>query len=175
MGDIDEQTVAGAISTGTHGTGGQRASLSAQVSGLELVTGKGELLQADARQNPDVLDVARLGLGALGILTAVTFDVEPMFTLEAHESPMLWDEGLDRFEELADRQPPLRDVLVPAHRAAADQAQQPHPRRPRAAVADASAGSTTSSSPTASSAGPTASATADPASYDGSTTSPAEP
>src|SRR6476661_75658 len=101
MGDIDEQTVAGAISTGTHGTGGQKASLSAQVSGLELVTGKGELLQADAHQNPEVLDVARLGLGALGILTAVTFDVEPMFTLEAHEAPMSWDEALDRFEELA--------------------------------------------------------------------------
>jgi L-gulonolactone oxidase len=101
MGDIDEQTVAGAISTGTHGTGGQRASLSAQVSGLELVTGTGELLRADAQQNPDVLDVARLGLGALGILTTVTFDVEPVFTLEAHEAPMLWDEGLARFEELA--------------------------------------------------------------------------
>jgi len=101
MGDIDQQTVAGAISTGTHGTGGQRASLSAQVSGLELVTGKGELMQAHAGQNADVLEMGRLGLGALGILTAVTFDVEPLFTLEAHESPMLWDEGLDRFEELA--------------------------------------------------------------------------
>jgi FAD/FMN-containing dehydrogenase len=101
MGDIEEQTVAGAISTGTHGTGGQRASLSAQVSGLELVTGKGELVRADATHNPELLDVGRLGLGALGILTAVTFDVEPIFTLEAHEAPMLWDEGLDRFEELA--------------------------------------------------------------------------
>ena len=48
-----------------------------------------------------MLDVARVGLGALGILTSVTFDVEPMFTLEAHEAPMLWDEALDRFEELA--------------------------------------------------------------------------
>jgi FAD-linked oxidoreductase len=101
MGDIDEQTVAGAISTGTHGTGGHRASLSDQVSGLELVTGKGELLRADSTHHPEVLDVARLGLGALGILTAVTFDVEPIFTLEAHEAPMLWDEALDRFEELA--------------------------------------------------------------------------
>jgi L-gulono-1,4-lactone dehydrogenase len=101
MGDIDEQTVAGAISTGTHGTGGQRASLSAQVSGLELVTGEGERLRADSGENADVLDMARLGLGALGILTAVTFDVEPMFTLEAHEAPMLWDEGLDRFDEMA--------------------------------------------------------------------------
>ncbi len=101
MGDIDEQTIAGAISTGTHGTGGQRASLSAQVSGLELVTGQGELLRADGHENPEVLDVARLGLGAMGVLTSVTLDVEPMFTLEAHEAPMRWDEGLDRFDELA--------------------------------------------------------------------------
>ena len=71
------------------------ASLSAQVAGLELVTGDGELLQRRRRsENPDVLDVARLGLGALGILTSVTFEVEPMFTLEAHEAPMLWDEAL---------------------------------------------------------------------------------
>jgi FAD-linked oxidoreductase len=101
MGDIDEQTIAGAISTGTHGTGGQRASLSDQVSGLELVSGKGELLLANADENADVLDVVRLGLGAMGILTSVTLDVEPMFILEAHEAPMSWDEALDRFEELA--------------------------------------------------------------------------
>src|SRR3954452_18187109 len=97
MGDIDQQTVAGAISTGTHGTGGQKASLSSQVSGLELVTGKGELIRADAQHHPDVLEMGRLGLGALGILTSVTFDVEPMFTLEAHEAPMRWAEALDRF------------------------------------------------------------------------------
>ena len=82
-----------------------------------------------------MLDVARLGLGALGILTSVTFEVEPLFTLEAHEEPMRWDEALGGFDELAADTPPLRDVLVPAHRPAADQAQQPHPRRPRAAVA----------------------------------------
>ena len=172
MGDIDEQTVAGAISTGTHGTGGQRASLSAQVSGLELVTGKGELLRADAEENPDVLDVARLGLGALGILTSVTFDVEPMFTLEAHEAPMLVGRGPRPVRGAGRGEPPLRDVLVPAHRAAADQAQQPHPRPAGAAVALPGAGWTTSSSPTGSSAGPTGSATAGPAWCAGSTTSP---
>ncbi len=100
MGDIDEQTIAGAISTGTHGTGGRVASLSAQVAGLEMVTGDGTLLRADAEENPDVLALARLGLGALGILTSVTLRVEPLFTLEAHEAPMRWDEALDRFDEL---------------------------------------------------------------------------
>ena len=100
MGDIDVQTIAGAISTGTHGTGGTVASLSAQVAGVELVTGDGTLLCATAEENPDVLDVARLGLGALGILTTVTLRVEPLFVLEAHEAPMRWDEALDGFDAM---------------------------------------------------------------------------
>ncbi|MFL6061679.1 MAG: D-arabinono-1,4-lactone oxidase [Marmoricola sp.] len=101
MGDIAEQTVAGATSTGTHGTGGVVASLSAQIEAVDLVTGTGEELHADARTNPDVFAVARLGLGALGLLTAITFKVEPMFTLEAHEFPMLWDEALERFDAIS--------------------------------------------------------------------------
>jgi L-gulonolactone oxidase len=100
MGDIARQTIAGATSTGTHGTGGLVASLSAQVVGLELVTGTGEVLTASETENPDILAVARIGLGALGILTTLTFRVEPMFTLEAHEFPMVWSEALSRFDEL---------------------------------------------------------------------------
>lgn len=94
MGDIAEQTVAGATSTGTHGTGGVVAGLSAQLAGLQLVTGDGTLLTATAEQNADVLEVARIGLGALGVLTTLTFRVEPVFTLEAHERPARWDEAL---------------------------------------------------------------------------------
>ena len=100
MGDIAEQTVAGATSTGTHGTGGLVASLSAQVDGLELVTGDGSLLRATATENADVLAAARVGLGALGILTSVTLRVEPLFTLEAHEAPMSWDQAVGGFDEL---------------------------------------------------------------------------
>lgn len=100
MGDIAEQTLAGAISTGTHGTGGQAASLAAQVVGLELVTGTGEVLRATADENPDVLEMARVGLGALGVLTSVTFRVEPVFVLEAQEQPMSWDEALATFDEM---------------------------------------------------------------------------
>jgi L-gulonolactone oxidase len=100
MGDIAEQTLAGATSTGTHGTGGLAASLSAQIAGLELVTGTGEVLRASETEHPEVFAAARVGLGALGILTSLTFRVEPMFTLEAHEFPMRWDEALRRFDEL---------------------------------------------------------------------------
>ncbi|MDQ4055764.1 MAG: FAD-binding protein [Actinomycetota bacterium] len=100
MGDIAEQTLAGAISTGTHGTGGVAAGLAAQVVGLELVTGSGAVLRATPHENPDVLAVARLGLGALGIITTITFAVEPLFLLEATEQPMSWDQAMGSFDDM---------------------------------------------------------------------------
>ena len=100
MGDIAEQTLAGATSTGTHGTGGIAAGLAAQLAGLQLVTGTGEVVDATREQNGDVFEVARVGLGALGILTTVTFAVEPLFLLEAVEQPMSWDEALGSFDDM---------------------------------------------------------------------------
>ena len=100
MGDIAEQTLAGAISTGTHGTGGRASGLAAQVVGLELVTGGGEVLRASATENAEILDLARVGLGALGVLVSVTFAVEPLFLLRAEERPLSWDEGLATFDEI---------------------------------------------------------------------------
>jgi FAD-linked oxidoreductase len=100
MGDIAEQTLAGATSTGTHGTGGVAAGLSAQLVGLRLVTGTGEVVDAAPEQNPDVLEIARVGLGALGILTELTFAVEPMFLLRATEQPMAWHDALGSFDEM---------------------------------------------------------------------------
>ena len=100
MGDIAEQTLAGAVSTGTHGTGGVAAGLAAQLAGFQLVTGTGELLDASPSANHEVFELGRVGLGALGILTTVTFAVEPLFLLEAHEQPMSWDEALGSFDEM---------------------------------------------------------------------------
>src|SRR3954447_15452621 len=100
MGDIAEQTLAGATSTGTHGTGGVAAGLSAQLTGLQLVTGTGDVVDATREHNADVFETARVGLGALGILTTVTFAVEPLFLLEAVEQPMSWDEALDSFDNM---------------------------------------------------------------------------
>ncbi len=100
MGDIAEQTLAGATSTGTHGTGGTAAGLAAQLAGLEMVTGTGEVLGASASDNADVFDVARVGLGALGILTSLTFHVEPLFVVEAHEQPMAWGAALGSYDEM---------------------------------------------------------------------------
>jgi FAD-linked oxidoreductase len=100
MGDIAEQTLAGAVSTGTHGTGGVAAGLAAQLTGFQLVTGTGEVLTASGSEHADVFELGRVGLGALGILTTVTFAVEPLFLLQAHEQPMSWDDALGSFDEM---------------------------------------------------------------------------
>ncbi|MFE9023611.1 D-arabinono-1,4-lactone oxidase [Streptomyces sp. NPDC007808] len=100
MGDIMEQTVSGAISTGTHGTGRESASIAAQIKGLELVTADGSVLTCSEKENPDVFAAARIGLGALGIVTAITFAVEPVFLLSAREEPMPFEKVLAAFDEL---------------------------------------------------------------------------
>ncbi|MFJ6539105.1 D-arabinono-1,4-lactone oxidase [Streptomyces sp. NPDC091385] len=100
MGDIMEQTVAGAVSTGTHGTGRESGSIAAQITALELVTADGSVLTCSREENPEVFAAARIGLGALGIVTAVTFAVEPLFLLHAREEPMPLDRVLAEFDQL---------------------------------------------------------------------------
>ncbi|WP_406302599.1 FAD-binding protein [Streptomyces sp. NBC_00885] len=100
MGDIMDQTVAGATSTGTHGTGRDSASIAAQITALELVTADGSLLTCSEKENPDVFAAARIGLGALGVVTAITFAVEPVFLLTAREEPMAFDRVTAEFDQL---------------------------------------------------------------------------
>ncbi|MDX6758288.1 MULTISPECIES: D-arabinono-1,4-lactone oxidase [Streptomyces] len=99
MGDIMEQTVSGAVSTGTHGTGRDSASIAAQIRALDLVAADGELLTCSEKENPEVFAAARVGIGALGIVTAITFAVEPLFFLTAREEPMGFDRVTAEFEE----------------------------------------------------------------------------
>ncbi|KAB1932959.1 FAD-binding protein [Micromonospora sp. ALFpr18c] len=87
LGDIDAQTVAGAISTGTHGTGAGYGCLSTFVEALTLVTGTGEVLRCSADEHPDVLAAARVSLGTLGVLMEVTLRCVDAFVLHAHERP----------------------------------------------------------------------------------------
>ncbi|MBL1100481.1 D-arabinono-1,4-lactone oxidase [Streptomyces coffeae] len=100
MGDIMEQTVAGATSTGTHGTGRDSASISAQIAGLELVTADGSVLRCSAEEHPEIFAAARVGLGALGVVSAITFRVEPEFLLTAREEPMSFDRVMADFPHL---------------------------------------------------------------------------
>jgi FAD-linked oxidoreductase len=99
MGDIDVQTVSGAVATGTHGSGRKSASLSALVVGLEIVLPDGSLVRCSADAEPDLFQAARLGLGVLGIVTSLTFGVERAFLLHAMEAPGRLTEVLDRFDE----------------------------------------------------------------------------
>ncbi|MWA14123.1 D-arabinono-1,4-lactone oxidase [Streptomyces sp. BA2] len=100
MGDIMEQTVSGATSTGTHGTGRDSASISAQITALELVTADGTVLTCSEKENPEVFAAARIGLGALGVISAITFAVEPVFFLTAREEPMTFDKVTSEFDAL---------------------------------------------------------------------------
>src|SRR3954447_6306097 len=102
LGDIDRQTIAGAISTGTHGTGARLRSISAQVEGMELVLGDGSVRHLNATPQPEPLRAARVGVGALGAISAVTLRCVPAFTLSRVDSPHPREQVLDSFEERAD-------------------------------------------------------------------------
>jgi FAD-linked oxidoreductase len=101
MGDIQEQTLAGAIQTGTHGTGREVAGLAAQIAALELVLADGSIVTCSRAERPDLFDAARVSVGALGVVTAITWHTVPAFLLRAREEPMRWNEVLSRLDELA--------------------------------------------------------------------------
>ncbi|MEY9851239.1 FAD-linked oxidoreductase [Leifsonia sp. EB41] len=99
MGDIDRQTVAGATSTGTHGTGGSFGGLATQIVAVTLVTGAGELLTVSEDENADLLPAVRLGLGALGVIVDVTLQCVPAYLLKAVERPEPLQQVLDSYLE----------------------------------------------------------------------------
>jgi L-gulono-1,4-lactone dehydrogenase len=101
LGDIDQQTVAGAVATGTHGTGAGFGGLATQVRGLELVTATGEVLACSPARHPEVFGPARVGLGALGVVSTVTLQAEPAFALRAQEYSLPLDQVLEEFDDLA--------------------------------------------------------------------------
>jgi L-gulono-1,4-lactone dehydrogenase len=101
LGDIDRQTIAGAISTGTHGTGAKLRNISAQVEAVELITADGEVRAIDSSE-PDLLRAARVGIGALGAISAVTLRCVPAFTLLRVDTPRPREEVFDSFDERAE-------------------------------------------------------------------------
>ncbi|MEA2466552.1 MAG: L-gulono,4-lactone dehydrogenase [Thermoleophilaceae bacterium] len=97
LGDVDAQTLAGALATGTHGTGVGYRNLSSQVGGMRLVTADGAV-EAEG----EVLRAARVGLGALGVVTEVTLRCQPLYTLRRTDERRSLTETLERLDELAD-------------------------------------------------------------------------
>ncbi|GAA1994947.1 D-arabinono-1,4-lactone oxidase [Isoptericola halotolerans] len=108
LGDIDRQSVAGAISTGTHGTGARLGGLATQVRGVRLVLPDGtvrSVSDADPAGSPEraLFEVARLGLGSVGVLTAVTLEVVPAYLLRSTETVRPWRAVVDGYDELVAR------------------------------------------------------------------------
>lgn len=101
LGDIDRQSLAGAISTGTHGTGERFGGIATQVVGAVLVTADGELLRVAEDENADLLPAVAVGLGALGILVEVTLQCVPAFVLSAIERPEPVDAVVDGIADRA--------------------------------------------------------------------------
>ena len=102
LGDIDRQTISGAIATGTHGTGARLQGIAAAVCGLTLVLADGSTLDCSAEAEPEVFGAARVGLGALGVVTEVELQCVPAFRLHAKEGGTSLSAMLPRLQAEAD-------------------------------------------------------------------------
>jgi L-gulonolactone oxidase len=99
LGDIAYQSIAGAISTATHGTGRNLGGIAAQVRAMRIVAGDGSVIECSAEREPEVFHAARVGVGALGIVSQVTLQCVPAFNLHAVEMPQRVDELLESLDE----------------------------------------------------------------------------
>jgi L-gulono-1,4-lactone dehydrogenase len=127
QGDVDPQTLAGAISTATHGTGGGFGNLSSQVVGVRLVDGTGEL--RDIREG-DTLRAARVSLGALGAIASATVRCVPAFTIHRVDEPRPLDDVLPRLDALVDGHDHWEAFVMPYTRKALTLTSERTDRRP---------------------------------------------
>jgi FAD/FMN-containing dehydrogenase len=102
-GDVDVQTLAGAIGTGTHGTGKTLRNLSSMLLGARMVTGDGRIVEVNERDQPEVLRAMRVSLGTFGIFLKLRVKVEPAFRLHRMEWCLPLERLLERLDELVER------------------------------------------------------------------------
>jgi len=100
MGDVAYQTISGAISTATHGTGERLRNIPSQVCALSLVLADGNIVQCSPTTEADIFKAAQVGLGALGIISTVTLQCVPAFNVHSVREPLRLDDVLERFDEL---------------------------------------------------------------------------
>jgi L-gulono-1,4-lactone dehydrogenase len=136
MGDIDRQSISGATQTATHGTGLRFRNLSAQIVGMRLVTADGSVLECSASENTDFFDAARVGLGALGLVSTVTLQCVPAFRLHAVEEPVPVDDVLRDLDDLVEANDHFEFYWVPHTRWALTKRNRrtDEPARPRTRV-----------------------------------------
>jgi len=96
LGSINEQSIAGAISTGTHGSSLRHGLVSESIVALKITLASGETKSCSPDENPDLFRAALLSLGALGIITEVTFQAVPAFSLS-------WDQTIDSDQRIFDQ------------------------------------------------------------------------
>jgi FAD-linked oxidoreductase len=133
LGDINVQSIAGAVNTATHGTGRAWGNIATTIVGIELVTGDGEVVWCDDHERADLWRVARVGVGALGVVTGVTVQCVPAFNLHARETIEVLDDVLadvDGFASSADHaeffwMPGTRRCQVKRNRRTDEPAQPP--------------------------------------------------
>jgi L-gulono-1,4-lactone dehydrogenase len=128
QGDVDAQTLAGALATATHGTGGRFGNISSRVTAVRLVTADGDVL--DVRGGDDLL-AARVSLGALGAISAVTLRCVPAFTIHRVDEPLPLDGVLARLDEHVDGNDHFELFVFPYTRTALTLTSQRTDREPR--------------------------------------------
>ena len=115
QGDVDSQTLAGAISTATHGTGGRFRNMSAQVVGMRIVDGAGEVVEVEGG---DELRSARVSLGALGVIASATVRCVPAFRIHRVMEPRPLDAVLAQLDQLVDGADHFEMFVLPYTRTA---------------------------------------------------------
>jgi FAD-linked oxidoreductase len=113
MPDIDEQSLAGAIATATHGTGAQLTCMSNYVEALQLVLANGDTLECSRNQNRDVFNAARVNLGALGVVSQVTLQNQAKYKLKRETTWLPIEEILENAETLADNNRNFEFYFIP--------------------------------------------------------------
>jgi FAD-linked oxidoreductase len=102
LSDVDVQSIAGAVATGSHGTGARVPGLSSQLRAIELVTADGRTLEISAAEGGERWRAAMVNLGTLGVMSEVTLAAEPAFMVEGVDVARPREEVFERLDELAD-------------------------------------------------------------------------
>ena len=116
QGDIDKQAIAGAIATGTHGTGRTLGSISTFPIGFRLIMPDGSLVECDATREPDLFQAARVGLGMLGVMVQVKINPPPAFRLRETLKRVRLEEALEQWELADESSSPRRVLRLPLRR-----------------------------------------------------------
>ena len=115
QGDIDSQSLAGAISTGTHGTGANLPCLSGLVKGFELITAQGDVLKCDANQNKEIFEAGRVALGSFGVISKITLQNRKSYKLKEHIRLCSVKDILEQMNTWKDQHRHIESFIFPYH------------------------------------------------------------